>query len=356
MKISVNSALFIILLIIYVILSTKVHSFYVYGLVDWYTIAILSSLIVVNAALLISGGIDSLAHSLLKNLKDKRSLFLFSILVTLFLSMFLTNDVALIVLIPITVAIGRFSGEDIDDVIIYQAIAANVGSMLMPFGNPQNIIIYRESVLNFYKFIEYMFPPFIISAIFLIIMTLSIKKRPISNQWKQLAKIDKNLFSLNFGLLVIIIVSFLYGLPYYIFLIAIIVSAASILLKDPSYIARIDFVLIFTFILIFYDINLVRTLLHIIIPSNPMKIYLESLVLSQFISNVPTTVLFGKINNWIPLAYGVDIGGNGTLIASLANLIAFRGMGKKDIMKFTKISIVFLAITCAVGAILLMLL
>ncbi len=353
MKISANSTLFIILLIIYIVLSVRVHSFYVGGLVDWYTIGILSSLIVVNAAILISGGIDSLAHRLLKNLKDKRSLFLFSILVTLFLSMFLTNDVALIVLIPITVAIGKFSGEDIDDVIIYQAIAANVGSMLMPFGNPQNIIIYRENGLNFYTFIEYMFPPFIISTFLLIGMAILIKRRPISNQWKQLAKLDKELFGLNFALLIIIIVSFLYGFPYYIFIIALAISIVSIMLKDPSYIAKVDFVLIFTFILIFYDINLVRVLMHLVIPSNSIEIYLESMFLSQFISNVPTTVLFGKTNSWIPLAYGVDIGGNGTLIASLANLIAFRGMNRKDIKRFTKISMIFLAITCAIGIILL---
>ncbi len=162
MKLTINRLLLIILIAAYIILSIAVKRIFVSGLIDWYTIWILASLIVVNAALLSSGGIDRISFTILQNFNNKRTFFLFSVVLTLLLSMFLTNDVALLVLVPITVSIGKFSREDVDDVIIFQAIAANVGSMLMPFGNPQNIIIYRESVRNFVLFLKVMFPPFLI--------------------------------------------------------------------------------------------------------------------------------------------------------------------------------------------------
>lgn len=353
MKLSANTILFIILLVIYFAISVFERSPYQAGMIDWYTIGILSSLIVINASLLISGGIDLIAFRLLKNLKSKRSLFIFSVIVTLLLSMFLTNDVALIVLVPITVSIGRFSKEDVDSVIIFQAIAANVGSMLMPFGNPQNIIIYREDVGNFYQFLKYMSVPFMMSTLLLILMIFLTRQGPIVNRVEKMRDINGPLFTLNLLLLIIVIISFLYSMPYYIFIIAMIISIISIIVSDPSYLSKIDFILIFTFILIFYDINMIRQFLHFTMPSQGSTIFIESLILSQLISNVPTTVIFGKTVNWVPLAYGVDIGGNGTLIASLANLIAFRNMGKKDIIKFTSISMIFLSITGLMGYLLL---
>ncbi len=354
MKLTVNRLMLIILLAAYVILSIIVRRIFVAGLIDWYTIGILSSLVVVNAALLSSGGIDRISFRILQNFNNKRTLFLFSVILTLALSMFLTNDVALLVLVPITVAIGKFSKEDVDDVIIFQAIAANVGSMLMPFGNPQNIIIYRESVRNFILFLRVMFPPFLVSSILLLIMIFLLKSKDFDNKLREPPNVNLSLFSINFVLLLVIIVVFLAGLPYYILILAILLSIMSMLFNEPSNLSRVDFTLILTFILIFYDVNLARELLKIRIPKDTLDIYAYSLILSQFISNVPTTVLFGKVANWVPLAYGVDIGGNGTLVASLANLIAFRNMRVKDITRFTKFSFLFLFITSIIGAILLL--
>lgn len=356
MKLTINRLLLIILIAAYIILSIAVKRIFVSGLIDWYTIWILASLIVVNAALLSSGGIDRISFTILQNFNNKRTFFLFSVVLTLLLSMFLTNDVALLVLVPITVSIGKFSREDVDDVIIFQAIAANVGSMLMPFGNPQNIIIYRESVRNFVLFLKVMFPPFLISSFLLLIIIMLLKTGDFKNKLDEAPYVNMYLFIPNFVLLLIIILAFLLGWPYYIFTLSISISIISMLLNEPSNLSKVDVGLILTFILIFYDVNLAREILRITIPHNAIDIYVYSLILSQFISNVPTTVLFGKVANWPALAYGVDIGGNGTLVASLANLIAFRNMRVKDILRFTKFSFLFLFITCIIGALLLMIL
>jgi Na+/H+ antiporter NhaD and related arsenite permeases len=243
-----------------------------------------------------------------------------------------------------------------DDVIIFQAIAANVGSMLMPFGNPQNIIIYRESVRNFVLFLKVMFPPFLISSFLLLIIIMLLKTGDFKNKLDEAPYVNMYLFIPNFVLLLIIILAFLLGWPYYIFTLSISISIISMILNEPSNLSKVDVGLILTFILIFYDVNLAREILRITIPRNAIDIYVYSLILSQFISNVPTTVLFGKVANWPALAYGVDIGGNGTLVASLANLIAFRNMRVKDILRFTKFSFLFLFITCIIGALLLMIL
>ncbi len=182
------------------------------------------------------------------------------------------------------------------------------------------------------------------------------KTGDFKNKLDKAPYVNMYLFIPNFVLLLIIILAFLMGWPYYIFTLSISISIISMLLNEPSNLSKVDVGLILTFILIFYDVNLAREILRITIPRNAIDIYLYSLILSQFISNVPTTVLFGKVANWPALAYGVDIGGNGTLVASLANLIAFRNMRVKDILRFTKFSFLFLFITSIIGALLLMIL
>ncbi|MGC8654958.1 MAG: SLC13 family permease [Thermoplasmata archaeon] len=348
MKLTINRLLLLVLGLLYVLISILRRSFYSEGLVDWKTIEILATLIVINTGMMLSGGIDFISYKLLGTTKSMRQLFFLSVLLTSFLAMVLTNDVTLLILIPLTVSIGKFTKKNVENIIIIQAIAANVGSMLTPFGNPQNIIIFRTEHLTFFHFILIMLPPYILSMIVLLLFVFLFRNDnliakstpPVPNFF---------LFLSNLILLFSAIIFMLLDLNGLYFLLLIAVSLLILLFVEPEGLVRIDYALIAVFILIFLVINSLKTLVEVPVINNPVYLYLYSLLLSQFLSNVPTTVLFGKVSNWIPLAYGVDIGGNGTIIASLANLIALRNISGKNFLKFNKYSFLFLAITAAFG-------
>ena len=351
MKITVNRILLLVLGISYIVIILLRRSIYSAGLVDWDTIAILSSLIVVNTGLMYAGGLNYVAYTIMKITNGRRKLMIISILLTSLVAMFLTNDVSLLVLIPITIAIGRFAGKNIDDVIIFQAIAANVGSMLMPFGNPQNIIMFRLFSLNFFEFVRTMAPIFLVSMIILVLFSLVFKDEKFVSQ-ENAQKPHAFFFALFAALLVSTILGMLLSAPIYLFVVVIAVSMVSLMLFEPRTIVKVDYVLIVVFILIFLVMNSVRLL--VTIPTlDGMQSFLSSILLSQVISNVPTTVLLGKASSFAILSYGVNIGGNGTVVASLANIIALRNLSGKNFLKFNKYSFLFLAVTAVAGFLIL---
>ncbi|EQB65988.1 MAG: Citrate transporter [Thermoplasmatales archaeon I-plasma] len=351
MKITVNRILLLVLGISYIVIILLRRSIYSTGLVDWDTIAILSSLIVVNTGLMYTGGLNYVAYTIMKFTNGRRKLMIISILLTSLVAMFLTNDVSLLVLIPITIAIGRFAGKNIDDVIIFQAIAANVGSMLMPFGNPQNIIMFRLFSLNFFEFVRTMAPIFLVSMIILVLFSLVFKDEKFVSQ-ENAQKPHAFFFALFAALLVSTILGMLLNAPIYLFVVVIAVSMVSLMLFEPKTIVKVDYILIVVFILIFLVMNSVRLL--VTIPTlDGMQSFLSSILLSQVISNVPTTVLLGKASSFAILSYGVNIGGNGTVVASLANIIALRNLSGKNFLKFNKYSFLFLAVTAVAGFLIL---
>lgn len=352
MKLTVNRILLLVLGIAYLILIFLKRSIYSSGLVDWNTIAILSALIVVNTGLMYSGGLNFVAYRIMKVTNGRRRLLIIAILLTTFMAMFLTNDVSLLVLIPITIAIGKFTGRNLDDVIIFQAIAANVGSMLTPFGNPQNIIMYRLYSLNFVEFVKTMAPIFVVSLAILILFSLVFKDEKFTSA-ESGPKPNLYFFALYAVLLVATIVGMLLNVTIYLFIGVIAVSLVSFVLSEPQRILKVDYVLIVVFILIFLVMNSIRSLIAIPLSGGEVQTFFSSVVLSQFISNVPTTVLFGKISSFAVLSYGVNIGGNGTVVASLANIIALRNLSGKNFLKFNKYSFLFLVVTAVAGFLIL---
>lgn len=354
MKITINRLLLIVLGILYIMISLIRRSFYSTGLVDWKTIEILATLIIINTSLMVSGGIDFISYKLLSATHSMRQLFFLSLSLTALLAMLLTNDVTLLILIPLTVSIGKFTKKNVEEIIILQAIAANVGSMLTPFGNPQNIIIFRTEGLQFFTFISAMLIPFIFSMIVLFLFVFQFRNERLKPS-SQPPRPNIILFASNLVLLMAAITFMLMDFNGLFFIAVILISILTLLFSEPSGLLRIDYALIVVFILIFLVINSLKFLVKVPTIDNPVYLYFYSLIISQFLSNVPTTVLFGKVSNWIPLAYGVDIGGNGTVVASLANLIALRNISWKNFVKFNKYSFVFLVITGLFGLLLLLL-
>jgi len=232
-----------------------------------------------------------------------------------FLSMFLTNDVALVVLVPLTLSL-RINRKGL--LVILEALAANAGSGLMPFGNPQNLFIYWFYNIPPLEFIKVMIPfsCFFFGALLLVARVLKIEvSLPEKNASE---KIDsKAFFYATFFLFILL--GILHFIPLYW---GLLVLPFALFFDQKA--LRIDYLLLLLF---FFFFGLTEYLNGFFSDQKSISshVFLFSTLSSQFLSNVPTALLFAKFTeNWKALLWGVNTGGFGSLFASMANLIAYR--------------------------------
>jgi len=237
------------------------------------------------------------------------------IITTFILAMLITNDIALIVIVPLTLALD-INRRDI--LVILEALAANAGSALTPFGNPQNLFIYWFYDLSPTIFITTIAPFSIAFLIILMISSLLIKTRGNKTKLLIMVKVNKSAYTYGF-LLLVVLLSVLHVLPV---LTALLVLIYALLFDRKT--LRIDYALLTSFLLFFGLADNMQILLTSEIEHSG-HVFLFSAFASQIISNVPTTLLFAKFtSNWEALLWGVNAGGFGSLFGSLANLIAYK--------------------------------
>lgn len=237
---------------------------------------------------------------------------------TFFLSMLVTNDVALIVIVPLTLSLDIHRK---DLLVILEALAANAGSALTPLGNPQNLYIYWSYELPPIEFVATILP---FSLFFLVILSASavfisanVKQRSQApaERW-----VVKRSLAWAYGMfLVLILLIVIHALPLFLGVIA----AVSVLLFDRKAL-HIDYALLLTFLFLFGVADNMQLVLESEIAHHG-HVFLFSALLSQFIGNVPTALLFANFTaNWEALLWGTNTGGFGSLFGSLANLIAYK--------------------------------
>ncbi|MCL5434346.1 MAG: SLC13 family permease [Candidatus Marsarchaeota archaeon] len=359
MRLVRKEPIFFFLLVAYALLVAYNAKFLNPALVEWDTVAIIASFLIINTGLLISGGIDAAAYAMLGRIKSFRKLALASIALTVIVSMFITNDASLIVLVPLTMSIGRISGSDVRGTVVLQAIGANVGSMLTPFGNPQNIIMFRHYGLSALQFILGMLPIFLISILVLAAFAFLISRTGRAGKLSTKPLSNKALLAVSILLFVADVVGFLGNYSIWFFMAMSFAAIAAMIVLRPkgskvtAALFRIDVFLILTFVLIFLVINSAATLLPRLHTSNGVLMFLYALAASQLISNVPATVLLQKSSIFAPLSWGVNVGGNGTVIASLANFIAIRQGGGISPIRFMKLSLLYTAIVALFAIVLI---
>ncbi|NJD01146.1 MAG: anion transporter [Ruminiclostridium sp.] len=289
--------------------------------------------------------LDKFAVDILNRCTDTRKVSLTLILLSFFTSMLITNDISLITLVPLTLIISRKSRIDMLSTIILQTLAANIGSSLTPMGNPQNLYIYSFYTLTPLQF----FAPVALFTISGLIWLL------ILNHRRQNSKLDIALDTVKLGdraktvvwaILFIIIILSVFGAIHY--LAALLITLAVTLIVNRKLIFKIDYLLLITFTCFFIfigNISGIPALNNYMEASlnNGKSTYFASILLSQFISNVPSSVLLsGFTSNWKELLIGVNVGGMGTIIASLASVISYKlfirenpSGGKNFILKFS---------------------
>ena len=267
-----------------------------------------------------------LARFCVQKLKNLRLCVLALVYITFIGSMLIANDMALLTFLPLGYFVLQATGREDKMAIVFilQNIAANLGGMLTPFGNPQNLYLYTYFNIPTGEFMRIMLPTFAVSIALITLCCLFIKPEPmdIPDSLIVLSRRRTALYMLLFALAIAIVFR---GIPYWIGLVVI----PAVLLKfDRRALKTVDYPLLFTFVFFFIfagnmaRIDVVQQLLSSLMDKNTL---LFSALSCQCISNVPSAILLSRFtDNYAALLVGVNIGGVGTLIASLASLITLK--------------------------------
>lgn len=295
---------------------------------DWKVISLLFCLMVVVAGLQNYGLFEVFSQKLLSGRKNMRLLSFILVMLPFFASMFITNDVALITFVPFTILVLSMieRRKYLIFIISMQTIAANLGSMATPVGNPQSLFLYSKYQIAPQQFFSIMLPLVIVSFVFVGIGCLFVKNEQIHVEFMEKAQICSNKKLAMCCVMFILSLLGVFGvLPYWIVL-GIVVLA--IIIFDRSLFAKVDYCLLITFICFFVfagnmgRIEAVKECLSGLLEQNTM---FTVVLASQIISNVPAAVLLSEFTNDISgMLVGTNVGGLGTLIASLASLISFK--------------------------------
>ncbi|HKS32278.1 MAG TPA: anion transporter [Enterobacteriaceae bacterium] len=297
--------------------------------IDWHTIITLSGLMLLTKGVEQSGYFDVLGRRMARRFTHERSLALFMVLAAALLSTFLTNDVALFIVVPLTLTLKKWCAIPVNRLIIFEALAVNAGSLLTPIGNPQNILLWGRSGLSFTAFSAQMLPLAVAMMATLLVLcwfcfpakALRFQSSDRTPEWQ-----PKLVWScLAFYVL------FLFSLELKQELWGLALVTAGFLLLARRVVLSVDWTLLLVFIAMFIDVHLMiqlPALNAVLMQVGELPapgLWLTAIGLSQVISNVPSTIL---LLNTVPpstlLAWAVNIGGFGLLPGSLANLIALR--------------------------------
>ena len=267
-----------------------------------------------------------LARKVVQYFKTTRLSILVLVYITFIGSMLIANDMALLTFLPLGYLVLTTIHKEkyMAFTFIMQNIAANLGGMLTPFGNPQNLYLYSFFEIPTDEFMRIMFPPFIVSILLITICCLCVKSEPLYLEDEKITLVPWRtvVYLLLFSLSIAIVFR---GIPYWI---GLIVIPIALLFLDRKALKMVDYPLLFTFVFFFIfsgnmaRIEIVREFFSGLLDINTLVF---SIVSCQFISNVPSAILLSQFTtNYSDLLMGVNIGGAGTLIASLASLITFR--------------------------------
>ena len=332
-KIEKNETVFCVSFLLAVLSAFLVHPDAAYlAYPDYRTLALLFCLMILVAGLQSLGIFMMLGHFLLKKVHSIRGLSMVMVLLCFFSSMVITNDVTLITFVPFTILIFRMGGQvqRVLKLIVLETIAANLGSMATPIGNPQNLYLYSVSGLTTAEFAWATLPYAALSLLLLAAAIFTEREEPLLEVVMK-ERIEGSISGLLrstlpfLGLLALCLLVVFRILPYQPVLIC--VMAVILLLKRNLYLS-VDYFLLLTFLCFFIFIgNMKRipeinTLLVSVVQGREL---LTGILTSQIISNVPAAILLsGFSNDFSALLTGVNLGGLGTLIASLASLISFK--------------------------------
>lgn len=295
--------------------------------INFKVLALLFNLMIIVSAFENLKVMDKIALGILSKCSNTRIVSLVFILLAFFSSMLVTNDVALLTFVPL--CIFTFKKIDVDSMttIILQTLAANIGSSLTPMGNPQNLFLFTHYKLSGFQFFSVTIPLVALGMVWLLFLNKKVTKENFEFSLNAISIKDKLRTSIYSVLFLLIVLSVFNLIDYRYILLAAVVC---VLFMDKQLIKQVDYFLLGTFVCFFIFIGNIssieiiqQSLRHFL--QRPAMPYFSSIVLSQVISNVPCSILISRFTtNWREVLLGVNIGGMGTIIASLASLISYK--------------------------------
>lgn len=324
------------------------------GYFDYKTLTCLFCVLAVVCALKNIRFFYMLARKIVHLFKNARMSILALVYITFIGSMLIANDMALLTFLPLGYLVLSTTGKEkyMCFTFIMQNIAANLGGMLTPFGNPQNLFLYTKFNIPNGEFMAIMAPPFVLSVVLITLCCIVfVKPEPLTIEDEKIAlPVGRTVLYLCLFALAIIIV--FRGIPYWV---GLIVIPVVLLFADRKALRMVDYPLLLTFVFFFIfagnmaRLEPIRNFFSYLLGKSTL---LFSTLSCQCISNVPSAILLSQFtDNYPDLLVGVNIGGVGTLIASLASLITFREYVKRNpgktgyyIGRFSAFNFSFLAI------------
>ena len=331
--------------------------------IDFRSLGILWGLMIVIQGYRENSLFEKTGEILLKKVNNGFQLGIVLVFMCFFGSMLITNDVALITFVPFAIMTLNGCGRTdlMIPVIVLQTVAANLGSMLTPVGNPQNLYMYSLTGMGIGEFLAIMFPYTLLTAALLLISICFLpgKKEKLIN-----TKENQNVIK-SFGtplqltiytiLFIVALLSVLRVVPYQLMVLIILVAVA---ILDGKILLRADYMLLITFVGFFIftgNIGRIPAIKDFLSEIVYEKEFFISIIASQFISNVPATLMLSDFaGDYKELMIGVNVGGLGTLIASMASLISFKLFSNdfkekslKYLLTFTAVNLLFLVILIA---------
>ncbi|MBQ9459408.1 MAG: anion permease [Oscillospiraceae bacterium] len=324
------------------------------GYIDFRTLALLYALMLVVAGLRKAGVFAHLAHLAVARAGSVRAMAALLTALSFFSSMLITNDVALLTFVPFAVVLLGMTGrkDDLPRVVVLQTVAANLGSMLTPVGNPQNLYIYSRYDLSAAEFFRVTGPVWALSLALVLLLCLTLPKAETQAYLGEEPGVDRKRLRLYAALFVVCLLAVFRVLPWQAMLAIV---AAALLALDRRVLLEADFFLLLTFAAFFvFSGNLARlpAVAGLLRSALDGREYLTALLASQIVSNVPAALLLsGFTDNARALLLGVDVGGLGTPIASLASLISLKLYSRtsdakmgKFLAEFTLVNIALLLV------------
>ena len=355
-----NETVFCVSFVLAVLSSLAVHPDSQYlAYPDYRTIVLLFCLMIIVAGFQSLGLFTLLGHFLLRGVGSVKGLSTVMIILCFFSSMVITNDVTLITFVPFTILVYRMSGQAdrLLKLVVLETIAANLGSMATPIGNPQNLYLYSVSGLGAAEFMKAVLPYAGLAFLMLMAAALCQRDEPlldvVAKEKTERKKGELFNRSLPFFILLILCLLVVFRmLPYQPVFVCVL---AVVMIVNRKLFWSVDYFLLLTFLCFFIFIGNVKRIPEIsslLLSAVQGRELLTGIIASQVISNVPAAILLsGFSENFSALITGVNLGGLGTLIASLASLISFKffareyPQGKGKFMKeFTFWNLVFLLV------------
>ncbi|MBE6613306.1 MAG: citrate transporter [Ruminococcaceae bacterium] len=320
------------------------------GYFDFKTLTCLFSVLAVVCALKNINFFYILAREVVRRFGNLRLCVIAVVYITFIGSMLIANDMALLTFLPLGYFVLNVTGSHKYSALtfILQNIAANLGGMLTPFGNPQNLYLYSKFNIPTGEFVGIMALPFVISIAIITLCCLIVKPEKVQippDDTPPLPKMKTLWLALLFALAIAIVFR---GIPYFH---GLIIIPIALIFLDKKALAMVDYPLLGTFAAFFVfsgnmaRIDVIREFVSGLLERNTL---ITSILSCQFISNVPSAILLSQFTeNYRELLIGVNIGGVGTLIASLASLITFREFTKNYPARTKSYILLFLAINFA---------